>query len=164
MLHARSLRMTAVVRSEQSAIALSSVSPGAKGLDVKFGRTFDAPENVSLCRARTSRLLRLEEVPMLGMLALMAVTLAGVDASGCARLAGAAAVEQMIAAAEAELYEAEVYADAENDFAAGLDEAGLAGSTLGREELRAIRAEARAGPSPETVRGIVRKRRPGVVS
>ncbi len=81
---------------------------------------------------------------MLGMLALMAVTMAGFDESACAKLAEAAAVEQLIAAAEAELYEAEVYADAESDFAAVLDEAGLAGSTLGREELRATRADARA--------------------
>jgi len=74
---------------------------------------------------------------MLGMLALMAVTLAGADEGSCARHVDEAAVEQMIAEAEAELYVAEVYADAENDFAVRLDEVGLAGSTLGREEARA---------------------------
>jgi hypothetical protein len=75
---------------------------------------------------------------MLGMLALMAMTLAGADASLCARDVDEAAVEQMIAAAEAELYEADVYADAESDFDARLDEVGLAGSTLGRDEARAV--------------------------
>jgi hypothetical protein len=75
---------------------------------------------------------------MLGMLALMAVTLAGADETMCTTHVEEAAVERMIAAAEAELYEAEVYADAASDFDARLDEVGLAGSTLGREEARAI--------------------------
>lgn len=79
---------------------------------------------------------------MLGMLALMAFTLAGADAVTCESHVQEAVVAQMIAAAEAELYEAEVYADAESDFDARLDEVGLAGSTLGREEARAM-ADAR---------------------
>lgn len=74
---------------------------------------------------------------MLGMLALMAFTLAGADVVTCESHVQEAVVEQMIAAAEAEMYEAEVYADAESDFDARLDEVGLAGSTLGREEARA---------------------------
>ena len=79
---------------------------------------------------------------MLGMLALMAMTLGGADEGSCARNVDEAAVEQMIAAAEAELYVAEVYTDAEGDFAVRLDEVGLAGSTLAREEARAT-ADAR---------------------
>lgn len=75
---------------------------------------------------------------MLGMLALMAVTLAGADETMCTRHVEEAAVVQLIAEAEADLYEAEVYADAEDDFDARLDEVGLAGSTLGREEARAM--------------------------
>jgi hypothetical protein len=85
---------------------------------------------------------------MLGMLALMTVTLAGADEGSCARHVEEAAVEQMIAEAEAELYEAEVYADAESDFAARLDEVGLAGSTLGRAEARAAAADAREAGAP----------------
>ena len=88
---------------------------------------------------------------MLGMLALMAVTLAGADEGSCARLVDEAAVEQMIAEAEAELYVAEVYADAESDFAVRLDEVGLAGSTLGREEARAA-ADARESGAPAVAR------------
>ena len=79
---------------------------------------------------------------MLGMLALMAVMVAGADESTCARHIEEAAIERMIAAAEAEMLEAEVYAEAESDFAFVLDEAGLAGSTLGREEIRAGSSEA----------------------
>jgi hypothetical protein len=79
---------------------------------------------------------------MLGMLALMTVTLAGADHGSCAKLVDEAAVQRMIADAEIEIYVAEVYAEAENDFAARLDETGLAGSTLGREEARAA-ADAR---------------------
>ena len=79
---------------------------------------------------------------MLGMLALMAVTIAGADESSCARHVEDAAIERFIAVAEAEMYEAEVYAEAESDFAFVLDEAGLAGSTLGREEVRAGSSEA----------------------
>ena len=81
---------------------------------------------------------------MLGMLALMAVTLAGAtnDEVMCTTRVEQAAVERMIAAAEAELYVADVYAEAEADFDARLDEIGLAGSTLGREEARAV-ADAR---------------------
>ena len=79
---------------------------------------------------------------MLGMLALMAVTLAGADEGSCAEHTDDAAIERMIAQAEADLYVAEVYADAENDFAARLDEVGLAGSTLAREQTRAA-ADAR---------------------
>ena len=75
---------------------------------------------------------------MLGMLALIAVTIAGADEGSCTRHVDEAAVARMVAAAEAEFYEAEVYADAESDFDARLDEVGLAGSTLGREEARAI--------------------------
>ncbi len=78
----------------------------------------------------------------MGMLALMAVTLVGADVGSCARDVDEAALEQMIAAAEAELDEAEAYADAESDFAAVLDELGLAGSTLGREEVRALASDA----------------------
>ena len=74
---------------------------------------------------------------MLGMLALMAMTIAGADEGSCARLVDEAAVERMIASAEAELYVAEVYAEAESDFDVRLDEVGLAGSTLGREQARA---------------------------
>jgi hypothetical protein len=74
---------------------------------------------------------------MLGMLALMAMTFGGADERSRARLLDDAALERMILAVEAELYEAEVYADAEIDFASRLDEVGLAGSTLGREEARA---------------------------
>lgn len=81
---------------------------------------------------------------MLGMLALMAVTVLGADEAACTRHLEDAAIERMIAVAEAELYEAEVYADAERDFDAVLDEAGLAGSTLGREELRAASGSAMA--------------------
>jgi hypothetical protein len=75
---------------------------------------------------------------MLGMLALMAMTLGGADEGSCARHVDEAAVRQMIAEAEAELYVAEVYADAESDFDVRLDEVGLAGSTLAREEARAV--------------------------
>jgi hypothetical protein len=90
---------------------------------------------------------------MLGMLALMAVTLAGVDDASCARHVDEAAVEQMIAEAEAELYVAEVYADAERDFAFRLDEVGLAGSTLAREEARArAAADAREAGAPAVAR------------
>jgi hypothetical protein len=74
---------------------------------------------------------------MLGMLALMAVTLAGADETMCTTHLEEAAVERMIAAAEADLYVADVYAEAEEDFDARLDEVGLAGSTLAREQLRA---------------------------
>lgn len=81
---------------------------------------------------------------MLGMLALMAVTVLGADEGSCARHVEDAAIERMIAAAEAELYEAEVYAEAESDFDAVLEESGLAGSTLGREELRATAGDATA--------------------
>jgi len=81
---------------------------------------------------------------MLGMLALMAVTMMGADEGACARHVEEAAIDRMIAAAEAELYEAEVYAEAERDFDAVLDEAGLAGSTLGRDELRATTGDAMA--------------------
>lgn len=88
---------------------------------------------------------------MLGMLALMAVTLAGADEGSCARLVDEAAVEQMIAETEAELYVAEVYADAESDFAVRLDEVGLAGSTLGRQEARAA-ADAREAGVPAVAR------------
>ncbi len=84
---------------------------------------------------------------MLGMLALMTVTLAGADENSCARHVDAAAVEQMIAAAEAEMDEAEAYADAESDFGARLDEVGRAGSTLGREEARAAADARQAGPA-----------------
>ena len=62
-----------------------------------------------------------------------------------------AAVARMIAAAEAELYVAEVYADAESDFAVRRDEVGLAGSTLGREEARAG-AHARDAEAPAVAR------------
>jgi hypothetical protein len=79
---------------------------------------------------------------MLGMLALMAVTLAGADETMCTTHVEEAAVARMIAEAEADLYVADVYADAEGDFDASLGEVGLAGSTLGREEVRAI-ADAR---------------------
>jgi hypothetical protein len=80
---------------------------------------------------------------MLSMLVL-AVTLTGAtsDEAMCTTRLEEAAVEQVLAAAEAELYEAEAYADAEADFDARLDEVGLAGSTLGREEARAM-ADAR---------------------
>ena len=88
---------------------------------------------------------------MLGMVALMAMTLAGADEGLCARDVDETAVEQMIAAAEARMYEAEIYADAENDFAARLDELGLAGSTLGREEARAG-ADAREAGEPAVAR------------
>ena len=74
---------------------------------------------------------------MLGMLALMAVTLAGADETMCTTHLEEAAVQQMIAAAEADLYVADVYAEAEADFDARLDEVGLAGSTLAREQSRA---------------------------
>jgi hypothetical protein len=80
---------------------------------------------------------------MLGMLALMAVTLAGAnDEAMCTARLEEMAVEQILAAAEADLYEADVYANAEADFDARLDEVGLAGSTLGREEAHAM-ADAR---------------------
>ena len=74
---------------------------------------------------------------MVGMLALVAVTLAGANETMCTTHVEEAAVERMIAAAEAELYVADVYAQAERDFDARLDETGLAGSTLGREQARA---------------------------
>ena len=74
---------------------------------------------------------------MLGMLALMAVTLAGADETMCTTHLEEAAVQQMIAAAEADFYVADVYAEAEADFDARLDEVGLAGSTLAREQSRA---------------------------
>ena len=74
---------------------------------------------------------------MLGMLALMAVTLAGADETMCTTHLEEAAVQQMIANAEADLYVADVYAEAEADFDARLDEVGLAGSTLAREQSRA---------------------------
>ena len=82
---------------------------------------------------------------MLGMLALVAVTLAGVDDASCARHVDEAAVQQMIAEAEAELYVADVYAEAESDFDVRLDEVGLAGSTLGREEARGAADALEAG-------------------
>jgi uncharacterized membrane protein affecting hemolysin expression len=75
---------------------------------------------------------------MLGMLALMAMTIGGADEGSCAKLTDEVAVERMIAAAEAELYVEEVYAEAESDFDVRLDEVGLAGSTLAREEARAV--------------------------
>ena len=78
---------------------------------------------------------------MLGMLALMAVTMAGADESTCARHVEEAAIEEMIAEADAEFIAAAVYAEAEADFDAVLEEAGLAGSTLGREEARAIASQ-----------------------
>ena len=74
---------------------------------------------------------------MLGMLALMAVTLAGADETMCTTHLEEAAVQRMIAAAEADLYVADVYAEAEADFDARLDEVGLAGSTLARDQSRA---------------------------
>ena len=76
---------------------------------------------------------------MLGMLAIMAMTMtAGADAGTCARHVEDAAVARMIAAFEAEMYaEAEIYAEAESDFDFVLADAGLAGSTLGREQVRA---------------------------
>ena len=83
---------------------------------------------------------------MLGMLALMAVTLAGTDEGMCTKFVDDAAVAQMIAGAEFELDEAEIYAEAESDFDARLDEVGLAGSTLGREEARAIAGRREDGP------------------
>ena len=80
---------------------------------------------------------------MLGMLALLAMTMtAGADEGACARHIEEAAVSRMLAAAEAEMYEAEIYAEAESDFGFVLAEAGLAGSTLGREEVRAGSASA----------------------
>lgn len=82
---------------------------------------------------------------MLGMLALMAVTLAGADEASCVRDVDEAAWEQVIAAAEAELSVAEAYAEAESDFTARLEEVGLAGSTLGREEARAASGAREAG-------------------
>ena len=88
---------------------------------------------------------------MLGLLALMAMTMAGADLGACAKDADEAAVQQMITAAEAELYVAEAYADAESDFAARLDEVGLAGSTLAREEARAA-ADAREAGAPAVAR------------
>jgi hypothetical protein len=78
----------------------------------------------------------MKEVPMLGMLALVAMTVAGADEASCAKHVDDYAVDQLIARAEAELYVAEVYAEAESDFDARLAEVGLAGSTLGREEAR----------------------------
>ncbi len=75
---------------------------------------------------------------MLGMLALMAMTLGGADEGSCAKLSDEAAVQQMIAEAEAELYVEEVYAEAESDFDYRLSKVGLAGSTLAREEARAL--------------------------
>ncbi len=81
---------------------------------------------------------------MLGMLALMAVTMAGADEGACARHVEDAAIEEMIAAADAEFITAAVYADAEADFDSVLEEAGLAGSTLGREEARALASQATA--------------------
>jgi hypothetical protein len=87
---------------------------------------------------------------MLGMLALMAVTLVAADERSCANHMDDAAVERLIAETEAALYEAEVYADAESDFDARLAEVGLAGSTLGREEARA--AGAREGEKPAVAR------------
>ena len=74
---------------------------------------------------------------MLGMLALMAVTLAGADETMCTTHLEEAAVQEMIAAAEADFYVADVYAEAEADFDARLDEVGLAGSTLARDQSRA---------------------------
>ena len=74
---------------------------------------------------------------MLAVVALMAMTLAGTDASVCAKDADEVAFQRLIAATEAELSVQRAYADAESDFAARLDEVGLAGSTLGREQTRA---------------------------
>jgi len=90
---------------------------------------------------------------MLGMLALMAVTLAGADETMCTTHVEEAAVAQLMAEAEADLYEAEVYADAQDDFDARLDEVGLAGSTLGREEARAM-----AGTRDDDARFVARNR------
>lgn len=84
---------------------------------------------------------------MLGMLALAAMTLAGADEGSCARHVDDYAIDQVIARAEAELYVAEVYQEAEGDFAARLDEVGLAGSTLGREEARASADGREAAPA-----------------
>jgi hypothetical protein len=81
---------------------------------------------------------------MLGMLALMAVTLAGADETMCTTQLEEAAVQQMIAATEADLYVADVYAEAEADFDARLDEVGLAGSTLARQQSRAAADSAAA--------------------
>jgi hypothetical protein len=89
---------------------------------------------------------------MLGMLALMAVTLAGADEGSCANHVEEAAVQRMIAAAEVELYVAEVYEEAESDFDARLDEVGLAGSTLGRQEARTAAADAREAGAPAVAR------------
>jgi hypothetical protein len=72
---------------------------------------------------------------MLGVLVLTAATLAGADASVCVKDADEAAFQRLVAQAEAELSIQQVYADAERDFAA-LDEVGLAGSTLAREQAR----------------------------
>jgi len=74
---------------------------------------------------------------MLAVVALMAMTLAGTDASVCAKDADEVAFQRLIAATEAELSIQAAYAAAEGDFAARLDEVGLAGSTLGREQARA---------------------------
>ena len=89
---------------------------------------------------------------MLGMLALMAMTLAGTDASLCAKDANEAALERMSAAAEARLHVAEAYAEAESEFADHLDEAGLAGSTLGRVQARAAATDAANAAEPAIAR------------
>jgi len=86
---------------------------------------------------------------MLGMLALMAMTMAGADDNLCAPHVEVVAVEEMVAASEAaryeaEMYEAEIYADAESDFEDVLAEAGLDGSTLARAEIRARSGDALA--------------------
>jgi hypothetical protein len=98
--------------------------------------------------------VELKEVPMLGMLALVAMTMGGADDATCTRLVDESALESIVAAAEADLFaaeaaliEAEIYADAEMDFADRLHEAGLAGSTLGRDEAR-IAADARRDGMP----------------
>ena len=75
---------------------------------------------------------------MLGVLVLTAVTLAGADASVCVKDADEAAFQRLVAQAEAELTVQQAYADAERDFAARLDEVGLAGSTLAREQARVV--------------------------
>jgi 2-hydroxychromene-2-carboxylate isomerase len=81
---------------------------------------------------------------MLGMLALVAITMAGADETQCARHVEVEAAFAMIEAAETAMYEAEVYADAEIDFASVLEEAGLDGSTLARDEMRARTGDALA--------------------
>src|SRR5688500_10609694 len=51
----------------------------------KHWENLSATSNVFECRARDRAGSQLKEVPMLGMLALMAVTIAGADETSCAR-------------------------------------------------------------------------------